>query len=287
MKTTLAVIAGVIAAGIVISLLEYAGHQMFPLPADIDTTSIEDIKANAHRIPAAAQLVVCLAWALGTLAGSFTATKILTPRTRSEWSPVRPALITAAILAGAALVNLLTIPSPVWMWIVGLSVFLPSGLIGWRLAADVSTLLIEQHSDASPAEVFALAADFPNAANHVSGITRVEMLTPGDPGVGTRFRETRIMFGREAVEEMEVTDFQPNHSYTIEANSCGSHFRTRLTTSPAENGTQITMETTITPTTLFAKLMSPMAALMAAPLKKCLTEDLSDLASAASAASRG
>lgn len=58
---------------------------------------------------------------------------------------------------------------------------------------------------APPERAFAAFADFPHAARSVSGIERIEMLTDGPVGAGTRFRETRIMFGREATEEMKVT----------------------------------------------------------------------------------
>lgn len=277
MKQIVAVVAGVVVAGLVIFGVEWMGHRLFPLPSDIDATDMESIKANAERIPAGAQMAVCLAWALGTLAGSFAATKIVKPNEVGNWSPFRPALIVGLIMMAAAIVNLVSIPSPVWMWIAGLVVFLPAAMIGWRLATDVSTLRIQQQVRATPDRVFQLASDFPNAAEHIAGITKVEMLTDGDVGTGTRFRETRVMFGKEAVEEMEVTEYLAGRSYTLEADSCGSHFCTQMTTEATGGGTLVTLETKITPTTTFAKLMSPMAALMMGPMKTCLQGDLLDL----------
>ena len=69
-------------------------------------------------------------------------------------------------------------------------------------------------------QVFDVFADFKNAPARVDGIEKVEMVTGDDVGVGTKFRETRVMFGRESTEEMEVTEFEPGKKYTVEANSC-------------------------------------------------------------------
>jgi uncharacterized protein YndB with AHSA1/START domain len=80
---------------------------------------------------------------------------------------------------------------------------------------------------AAPRErVFAAFTDLEHAAENVAAIVRVEVLTDGPVGRGTRFRETRVMFRREATEELEITAFDPPQSYTVEADSCGTHWRT-------------------------------------------------------------
>lgn len=73
--------------------------------------------------------------------------------------------------------------------------------------------------------VFERLTNIPDVPKHIPGIKRVEMLTSGPVGKGTKFRETRVMFGKEATETMEVMDFQPPKSVTIGATSCGSEFR--------------------------------------------------------------
>ena len=45
----------------------------------------------------------------------------------------------------------------------------------------------------------------------IPDITALEMLSEGPFGEGTRWRETRVMFKKEAVEEMWVTGFPPPH----------------------------------------------------------------------------
>lgn len=127
-------------------------------------------------------------------------------------------------------------------------------------------------------EVFAKMADIANAADFIDGITKIDMLTEGPIGVGTRWRETRVMFGREATEEMCISEFVPNKHYTVEAESCGAKYRTDLCfKSVGENSTEIEMQTTCRPLTVFAKLMSPLGWLMKGSLAKCLEKDLEDV----------
>ena len=61
--------------------------------------------------------------------------------------------------------------------------------------------------------VFRVYSDFANAAARIDGIENIEILTDDPIGKGTRFRETRIMFGREYTEEMEITEFEQNKKY--------------------------------------------------------------------------
>ena len=138
----------------------------------------------------------------------------------------------------------------------------------------MASMKITTQIAAPPETVFDVAADLPNAAEHVDGITKIEMLTDGPVGAGTRFRETRVMMGREATEEMEVTAFDRPRSYTVEATSCGCHFASSFTFTAEGDGTQVVLNTQSKPLTLFAKLMSPLGALMMGPMKKAMAQDL-------------
>ena len=130
---------------------------------------------------------------------------------------------------------------------------------------------------APPEVVFEACSDFAGAAERISAIEKVEMLTDGPVGVGTRFRETRTMFGKAATEEMEVTRFEPNRSYTLEADSCGSHFVSRLDFVAEPGGCRVTMDVEARAVTLMAKLMSPLCWFMGGMMKKCLEQDLADM----------
>ncbi len=134
---------------------------------------------------------------------------------------------------------------------------------------------------APPKRVFEIAADFEHAPKRITAIKNVEMLTGGEVKKGTRFRETRTMFGRETTEELEVTAYDPPRSYQVGCNSCGCWMETRFRFEPDGTGTNLVMDLAWKPLTLFAKLMSPLSVIM---LKKCVAafnQDIDELKYAA------
>lgn len=131
---------------------------------------------------------------------------------------------------------------------------------------------------AAPVEhVFDVFTAFERAADNVSGIKSLQVLTDGPVGVGTRFRETRTMFGRDSTEEMEITRFEAGRCYAVEAESCGAHFRTLFTFTPGGSVTEVRCDLSTRPLTLFARVMSPLGVLFAGTMKKCFESDLDDL----------
>ena len=124
---------------------------------------------------------------------------------------------------------------------------------------EVSTVI-----SASPERVFALFTDLAHAPDNIRAIKKLELLTPGPMCMGTRFRETRVMFGKEATEEMEVIELDPGRSYAVTASSCGTRYLTRFSFQPVPEGTRVDLRFEATPVSFFAKLMMrPMGALMA------------------------
>ena len=79
---------------------------------------------------------------------------------------------------------------------------------------------IRQRIEAPRDKVFSMATDIEKWPTYMQGITRTELVGDGPVGLGTRFRETRIMFKREATEEMEITAFEPPKRYAI---GCENH----------------------------------------------------------------
>ena len=128
-----------------------------------------------------------------------------------------------------------------------------------------------------PDVVFAVAGDLANAAEHIQGIDRIELLTPQPVGVGTKWRETRKMMGKEATETLEITAFDPPRSYTVEADSCGCHFVSTFRFTPEAGGTRVELEVASQAKTFMAKLLSPLGCLMAGTMKKMMDQDLEDL----------
>jgi hypothetical protein len=141
--------------------------------------------------------------------------------------------------------------------------------------------VVREPINAPPEAVFAAAIDFPSAPQRIRGIKKMEMLTQGPVGVGTRFRETRVMFGREATETMEVVDFQAGRSYTLRAASCGCEYRTAVSVRPTEGGSEITFDFSGRPLTFSGKVMGVlMGWMMKGACVKAIKHDLADLKAA-------
>ena len=144
------------------------------------------------------------------------------------------------------------------------------------------SLTIERTVNAPAAQAFRHFSDLANAPATMPAIKKLEILTPGPVGKGTRFRETRIMFGKEATETMEITAFDPPRSYTVEGDSCGSHYSTTFTFAPAGSAaTRVGMHFTCRAQTLGAKLMAPVSFLMMGVMRKALEGDMDAMKAAA------
>ncbi len=135
-----------------------------------------------------------------------------------------------------------------------------------------------KHFNASLETVWEVMADLENAADRIQAIVKLEVLTDGPVGLGTRFRETRIMFKKEATEEMEVTVWDPPNSYTTEADGCGWHYTSVITCEKDGDGTLVTMSFEAVAMTTFGKVMSALTGwMMKSACAKCFEKDLGDL----------
>jgi hypothetical protein len=127
LRRVLATIAGIVAGGIVIMLVEMLSHRIYPPPPGIDVNNPEALKALMASAPPGALAAVVIAWALGSFAGGWTAAAI--------GKHLIPALIVGAVLMIGGVANMMMIPHPIWMWVAGLIVFLPGAFLGGKLGA--------------------------------------------------------------------------------------------------------------------------------------------------------
>jgi len=142
-------------------------------------------------------------------------------------------------------------------------------------------LKVSRTIGAPPDEVFAVFTDLPRAHERVSAIHRIDLLTEGPVRAGTRYKETRRMFGREATEEMEIVDFVPGERYTIECRSCGSLVRSTFRFMPESGATRVELEVEARAESLFAKALMPFFGRTAMKsVRQAAERDLDDLARA-------
>ncbi|MFT7670959.1 MAG: carbon monoxide dehydrogenase subunit G [Planctomycetota bacterium] len=142
----------------------------------------------------------------------------------------------------------------------------------------MGTITVSTQVSAPIEQVFAVYTDIGKAVDRIPAITALEILSEGPFGNGTRWRETRLMFKKEAIEEMWVSDFNPPSSYRVDAESHGSRYSTLFSFTPEGDGTKVTWAFTGTPLTLGAKIMTPIfTLLMKGMMTKCMLGDLEAL----------
>jgi carbon monoxide dehydrogenase subunit G len=112
--------------------------------------------------------------------------------------------------------------------------------------------------DAPLDEVFHVVADIAHFSQAVPQITKVEFLTDQRSGIGTRFRETRLMSGREQQVELEVTEYVPSDRVRLVADAGGTIWDTLFTVTPAGAQTKLAMAMEARAYRLLAKIMNPL-----------------------------
>lgn len=86
------------------------------------------------------------------------------------------------------------------------------------------SVVVERRIAAGQRRVWEALTDLQGMERVLSGVSKVEILTDGAFDVGTRWRETRRMFGKDATEEMWVTASEPPERYVVEAQSRGTRY---------------------------------------------------------------
>lgn len=149
----------------------------------------------------------------------------------------------------------------------------------------MSAIEISRRVDAPAAAVWELITDLDGSPQRLSGVESVERLSGPEFGVGTRWRETRVMFGRRASEEMEVTAIEPPNAYTVAAASHGMSYVSAWSVAAVDEGESLlTMRFDADPETAVAKVAAAtLGRLFAGATRKALVRDLDDIAAAAEA----
>lgn len=136
----------------------------------------------------------------------------------------------------------------------------------------------------APADVvWEVATDIEGSAKTISGIQDVEILEQSAENlVGLKWKETRTIGGREAVETMWVTEAEERSYYVTKAESHGSIYRTRIDLREADGRTTLRMAFSAEPVSFVAKLFTTvLGPLMKRSIKKAFLEDLADIQAAA------
>ena len=125
-RSILTVVVGILAGSFAMFALEWVGHQLVPPPAALDLSNMEALKAYVATAPPKVFIALLAAWAGGGFAGGFVAA-LLAARRRAAH-----AIAVGAIQSGLAVAQLVMIPHPTWVAVVGIGVFVPFAWLGGR-----------------------------------------------------------------------------------------------------------------------------------------------------------
>jgi carbon monoxide dehydrogenase subunit G len=150
----------------------------------------------------------------------------------------------------------------------------------------MSELSVSREVSVSPEALWELITDLDRSPDVISAVTAVERLDDGIGfGVGTKWKETRLIFGQEATEVLEVTAVDPGRSYTVGAESLGAQYRSVISIDPAPGGgSVITITFGAEATGTVSKVLSgTVGKLFEGGTRKALVKDLDDIAVVAEA----
>ena len=141
-KSFIAILAGLIGAGLVITLVLVLGYWVMSNPDLAQRLENDNLRALMEQVPISAFIVVLVAWSIGGFTGAAVAARIADTRL------ILHGMAVGAALTLMALLSLLSIPYPAWFWFLNLVIVLPAAILGaWLLARDASSLPAESLSE--------------------------------------------------------------------------------------------------------------------------------------------
>jgi hypothetical protein len=124
MKKVFSIVAGVITGFAIVFIGDATSHAMNPPPLGLNYMDKNVMMDYVAKIPTYVLVIMVIFW----LASSFLGGLVSALIQKTEWK--RNSLTTGAILMAAAILNLIMITHPVWMWITVLAGYLPAALLG-------------------------------------------------------------------------------------------------------------------------------------------------------------
>ena len=126
-RSALVLLAGVVAAVLVVVLMDAVVGRIYPLAAGTDLGNPESMRQAIAALPTGAFLLLVVGWALAAGVGSYIAARLATHDFAIH------GLIVALFVLIATLSNLVRIPHPVWMWPAAIILIPAAGWAATRL----------------------------------------------------------------------------------------------------------------------------------------------------------
>ncbi|SCL14557.1 Polyketide cyclase / dehydrase and lipid transport [Micromonospora rhizosphaerae] len=151
----------------------------------------------------------------------------------------------------------------------------------------MSTVTVTAFIEAQAVDVWRLLTDLPARARWLSAVGAVEVLTTGDFGTGTAWRETRVRpDGGEQPEEFLVVEAVPAERLVLSSRGTDVDYQITWTLRTVERRgrgcTGVTVEQEAVPTAAYGRVLALiLGGLAARAVEGALRRDLADLAVAA------
>jgi hypothetical protein len=133
-----------------------------------------------------------------------------------------------------------------------------AGITALAREAQMATLSIVRMIHAPTALVFKTVADPTHFAQAISGVTKIEFLSSTRCGLGTRFRQSRVVNGREMTLDFDVTDYAENERVRIVNEIHGTRWDSVITLTPSNGSTELVMRMDTTTRPFVPRLIMPL-----------------------------
>lgn len=128
-----------------------------------------------------------------------------------------------------------------------------------------------RNMNAPLARVFECVADVRQFTEVLTHATGLEFLSEKHEGAGTRFRQTRVMNGKESTTELEITEYVENERVRMVSDAGGAIWDTLFTVVRDGESTILTTTLDARPYKLLPKLMYPFIEKM---IRKAIEKDM-------------
>jgi hypothetical protein len=132
-RSALVLLGGVVAAVVVVGLMDALAGSLYSLPAGTDTNDPESLRQAVATLPAQAFLILLAGWILAGGIGSYIAARLATHARATH------GLIVAFFVLVATVGNLATIPHPLWMWPASIILIPAAGWAATKVVRPYST----------------------------------------------------------------------------------------------------------------------------------------------------
>lgn len=122
----------------------------------------------------------------------------------------------------------------------------------------MTPIIVTRKINASMDVVFATVSDIRQFSKALPHVVTFEFLSVVNRGVGARFRETRLMNGKETTTDLEITEYVENDRVRMVAKSHGTVWDTLFTVTSEGGSTTLTTKMDARADKLLPRVMNPL-----------------------------